>query len=145
LFSFGNVELISRLIEGQYPDYKQIIPSNHETSALLSKDELVRAIKAAAIFSKSGVNDINLDFPEGKNKIVVSSTSSQVGENITNLEAMVNGKDNGVVVNYRYLLDGVNNIHEDNIRIEVINGNTPCVISGEKEKKYLYIVMPIKQ
>lgn len=145
LFIVGNTELVSRLIEGQYPDYKQIIPTKSETSVLVSRDELVRAVKAAAIFSKSGINDINLDFPLGKNKIIISSSSSQTGENITELEAVVNGKDNGVVVNFRYLLDGVNNMESDQIKIGVIDGSTPCVLKSEKDPGYIYIIMPIKQ
>ncbi|MCX6796577.1 MAG: hypothetical protein NTW06_03710, partial [Candidatus Falkowbacteria bacterium] len=145
LFSLGNTELISRLIEGQYPDYRQIIPSRSETAATINREELTRAVKAAALFSKSGINDINLDFPLGKNKIIISSASSQTGENITELDAIVNGKDNGMVINYRYLLDGINSAEGENIKINIIDGNTPCVIKGEKEEGYIYIIMPIKQ
>lgn len=145
LFTVSGIELISRLIEGQYPDYKQIIPAAGETIISVNRMELLRAVKAAAIFSKSGINDINLDFPSGKNKIVISSASSQTGENITELDALVNGKDNGIVLNYRYLLDGLNNIDTENVRLEVINNNTPCTIKPEKDNGYLYIIMPIKQ
>ncbi len=145
LFSIGHIELVSRLIEGQYPDYKQIIPASSETKISINRFELIRAVKASAIFSKAGINDINLDFPLGKNKAVVSSASSQTGENTAELEATVNGKDNGIVVNYRYLLDGLNNIDSENVKIEVTNSNTPCVLKPEKEEGYLYIIMPIKQ
>ncbi|MDO9183104.1 MAG: hypothetical protein Q7U04_11885, partial [Bacteriovorax sp.] len=76
---------------------------------------------------------------------VISSTSSQSGDNMTELDATVNGVDNGIVVNFRYLLDGVNAINSENIRIEITNSNTPCVVRGEDDNDYLYIVMPIKQ
>ncbi|MFA5771036.1 MAG: DNA polymerase III subunit beta [Patescibacteria group bacterium] len=145
LIIIGNTELVSRLIEGFYPDYGQIIPQKNETTIIINRAELIRAIKAASIFSKSGSNDINLDFPLGKNQAIISSTSSQSGDNMTELDATVNGVDNGIVVNYRYLLDGVNAIDSENIRIEITNSNTPCVIRGEDDKDYLYIVMPIKQ
>lgn len=145
LFTVGSIELVSRLIEGQYPDYKQIIPSNPKTTVTADRQELVRAVKASALFSKAGINDINLDFPQGKNRAVVSSASGQTGENITELDASVVGEDNGVIVNYRYLLDGLNNIEGDNIKIEIINPNTPCVLRPEKGDDYLYIIMPIKQ
>lgn len=145
LFVVGNIELISRLIEGQYPDYKQIIPNNTQTKAFVDKSEFVRAVKAAAIFSKTGVNDINLDLPNNKNKITITSESTQVGENIIDLEASVSGKDNGIVINYRYLLDGVNNIDKDKLQIEIIDSSTPCILKGEKNEDYLYIIMPIKQ
>jgi len=145
LFVLGSTELVSRLIEGQYPDYKQIIPAVSKTNVLVNKAELTRAIKIASLFSRANINDVNLDFPKGKNQMVISSASGQTGENITELEAVVNGEDNGVVINYRYLLDGLNNIEGDNIKIEIIDSNTPCLIRPENKKDYLYIIMPIKQ
>ncbi len=145
LFAVDNTELISRLIEGQYPDYKQIIPAAGKTTAVLNRFELIRAIKASALFSKSGINDINLDFPEGKNQVIVSSASGTTGENIVKIEAETTGIDNGIIINYQYLLDGLNNIDEETIKLEVIDGNTPCLIKPLGEKGYLYIIMPIKQ
>lgn len=145
LFACAGVELVSRLIEGQYPDYEQIIPAKYKTRALAARAELVRAVKASSLFSKTGINDINLDFPLGKNKVVISCSSGQTGENITELDCETEGDDNGVVVNYRYLLDGLNNLESENIRIEVIDGNTPCLLRTEKGDDYLYIIMPIKQ
>lgn len=145
LFMVDSIELVSRLVEGQYPEYKQIIPVNYETRSVVPRNDFLRAVKAASIFSKSGINDINLDFPAGKNQVVISSASSQAGENITELGANVSGKDNGIVLNYRYLLDGLNNIDTENIIIDIINSNTPCILRPEKDPTYLYIVMPIKQ
>lgn len=145
LFTVGQTEIVSRLIEGQYPDYKQIIPTNSKTVCVVSKSDLVRAVKASSLFSKSGINDVNLDFPAGKNQAVISSTSGQTGESIINLDADVQGEDNGAVINYRYLLDGLNNIEDDNVRLEIIDNNTPCIIRAEKANGYLYIIMPIKQ
>ena len=145
LFTHGSTELVSRLIEGQYPDYQQIIPTTHKTSVLVDRQELIRAVKMASLFSKTGINDINLDFPAGKNQAVISSVSGQTGENITNLAAKVAGDENSVVVNYRYLLEGLNNIQQETIKLEIIDGNTPCLIGAERDQSYLYIIMPIKQ
>ncbi len=145
MFTVGTTELISRLIEGQYPNYKQIIPISKKTNVVASREELIRAVKAASIFSKTGINDVNLDFPSGKKKIIVSSASGQTGENISEIDAVVDGKDNGIVVNYRYFLDGLNHISNDNVVIELTNGDTPCVLKAENNNEYLYIIMPIKQ
>ncbi len=145
LFVIDSIELISRLIEGQYPDYEQIIPERPETEASVDKTELLRAVKAAAIFAKSGINDINLDFPLGKNQITVTSESSQVGENTINLTAQVKGKDNGIVINFRYLLDGINNIDSEQVILNIIDGATPCVLKSKDNPGYLYVIMPIKQ
>ncbi len=145
LFTYGSTELVSRLIEGQYPDYQQIIPTNSKTKISIDRQELIRAVKMASLFSKAGINDVNLDFPSGKNQVVVSSVSGQTGENITKLAARVAGDDNSIVVNYRYLLEGLSNIESETIKIEVIDGNTPCVVKPEQPDGYLYIIMPIKQ
>ncbi|MBI4778952.1 DNA polymerase III subunit beta [Candidatus Falkowbacteria bacterium] len=145
LFTYGSTELVSRLIEGQYPDYQQIIPVSNKTKILIDRQELTRAVKMASLFSKAGINDINLDFPAGKNQVVISSVSGQTGENITNLEAKVSGDDNSIVVNYRYLVEGLSNIEKETIKLEIIDSNTPCIIRPEQDESYLYIIMPIKQ
>ncbi len=145
LFTIGSVELISRVIEGQYPDYKQIIPGDTKTKIITNRSEFVRAIKAASIFSKTDINDINLDFPLDRNISVISSSSGQSGENTTELESRVSGNDNGIVVNYKYLLEGVNSINSENIIIKIVDNSTPCILQAENDDSYLYIVMPIKQ
>lgn len=149
LFTIGNIDLVSRLIEGQYPDYKQIIPSAKKTAAVINRAELIRAVKASSLFSKTGINDINLDFPRGKNEVVITSASGQAGENTVRLEAQTDGDDNGIVINYRYLLDGLNNAESENIRLEIVDSNTACllkpIIGKEETEKFLYIIMPIKQ
>ncbi len=142
LFTFDSVSLISRLINGHYPDYKQIIPSTSKTKSLIKKSELIRAVKAAALFSKTGVNDIFLQFSSGK--VVVSAFSGASGESLIKLEAKTEGEDNEITINHRYLLDGLNNIDGDFVRIIVLNDNSPCLIKAEKDDDYLYIVMPIK-
>lgn len=143
LFTVESVELISRLINGHYPDYKQIIPAKSQTEILVEKSEIVRAVKAAALFSKTGINDITLLF--FKNKITVSAFSGASGESQIELEAEVTGGDNEITINYRYLLDGLNNIEGDMVRLSVLNNTTPCVLKPEKDENYLYIVMPIRQ
>jgi DNA polymerase-3 subunit beta len=113
--------------------------------AVTEVSQIVRAVKSSALFAKTGINDINLDFPKNNNKIVVSSASGQAGENIVEVAAEVEGEDNFVVVNYRYLLDGLNNIGNDRVKICLVDGNTPCLVKSVNEDDYLYIVMPIKQ
>lgn len=143
LFTVDSVELISRLINGHYPDYKQIIPATSQTDILVERAELLRAVKAAALFSKTGINDITLLF--SKNKLLVSSFSGTSGESQIELEAEVKGENNEVTINYRYLLDGLNNLEGDMVRLNVLNNTTPCVLRPEKDSNYLYIVMPIRQ
>ena len=143
LFTIESVELVSRLINGQYPDYKQIIPDKSKTDITTSKQNLSRAVKAVAIFSKTGVNDVNLEFKN--NKIIISASSGQSGESRVDVDAEISGIDNEVAINYRYLVDGLNNISSDKVKLKVVSNNTPCVLTAEAEDDYLYVVMPIRQ
>lgn len=143
LFSFDSVSLISRIINGRYPDYKQIIPNKSQTEILVNRQEMIRAIKAVSLFSKTGINDITAVFL--KNKISLSAFSGSSGESQVDLDANVKGEDNEITINYRYLLDGFNNINTENVVIKVINNTTPCVLKPEKDEGYVYIVMPIRQ
>ncbi|MFA5000538.1 MAG: DNA polymerase III subunit beta [Patescibacteria group bacterium] len=143
LFTVDSVELISRLINGQYPDYKQIIPAKSQTTLVIERGELIRAVKAAALFSKTGVNDINLRIT--KNKVVVSAFSGSSGESKIELSAEINGGENEITINHRYLVEGLNNINNEVVRLEILNSDAPCLLKPEKEDGYLYIVMPIRQ
>lgn len=163
LFVYDQVELISRLVEGQYPDYKQIIPQEFKTQAVLSVEELVKAVKTTSLFSKSGIYDINLKFTPNSQagesgtfgQLVVSASNTQAGENVSKLDANIKGQEDGIVVNYRYLLDGLTNMDSENILVEIIDSNSPCLLKPveaskegeefETKSDYFYVIMPIKQ
>lgn len=147
MFSYDDIELVSRIIEGQYPDYRQIIPNTEQDKTIINfnRYELIQAIKASSLFSKNNINDVNLDFPNGQEKAIVSSVSSQSGESTIEVDARVVGKDNGIVLNYKYLLDGLAVLDSENVVLEVIDSSTPCLLKKDGDDKYLYIIMPIKQ
>lgn len=145
LFSYNQVELISRTIEGRYPDYRQLIPSSFETEISVPKEDIVRAVKATSLFSRAGLNDINLKFTPGA-PVKISANNPQTGEHSAELDGNVQGKENGITVNFRYFVDGVNNIETDEIQIQMIDGVSPCLLrSSGDDVDYLYIVMPIRQ
>lgn len=147
LFSYNSVELISRTIEGKYPDYQQLIPERFETEVMLSRNELMRAVKTTSLFSRSGLNDVHLRFSPEKS-IHVSAMNTQTGEHMVEVDGTVRGKENTVTVNYKYFLDGVGTIESDDVAINLIDGVSPCVIRPHQEgssNDFLYIVMPIRQ
>lgn len=143
LFSLESTDIISRLISGNYPDYKQIIPNKTQTTILVDRPGLLRAVKAAALFSKTGINDVALEFKDGR--IIISASSGLSGESRVELETDISGDDNEIIINYKYLVDGLNNISGDKVFLEIVNSGTPCLIKPEKGDDYLYIVMPIRQ
>ncbi|TSC95712.1 MAG: DNA polymerase III subunit beta [Parcubacteria group bacterium Athens1014_10] len=145
LFIYKETEIISRLISGQYPDYQQIIPENHKTKVLINKNNFIKVIKGASIFSQSGINDINLEILPKDNKIIIHSLNNQLGEYKAEIEGEIEGIENKIVFNYKYLLDGLLGIEEDEISLEIINDTLPGILRLVNNKSYLYLIMPIKQ
>lgn len=144
LFSCDGIELISRLIEGQFPDYKQIIPTETRTQVVVSTSELVKSIKAVALFSKLGIFDVNLKFNSSKG-LIIQATNSQLGESKSEMAVAFTGDDNETTLNYRYLLDGLNTISAEEVELSLVDGNVPFLIRPKGDDSYTYIVMPIKQ
>lgn len=144
MFVYNGVELVSRLIEGQYPDYTQIIPDKFGSKLKINTTELTKAVKVTSLFTKSGVFDVRLDY-NSDNELKITSSSSQTGENTSSVDMEKSGDSGEIVLNYRYLLDGLQNIGSENIEIEITDSNNPCVIRSENNKDYLYLIMPIRQ
>jgi DNA polymerase-3 subunit beta len=142
----GDSRVSSRLVAGQYPDYQQIIPRESTTQIVVGRDELVRAVRAAGLFVRAGINDVKLSFEPSAKSVKISSTNSQVGENADELEAKsATGQPNEIVFNYQYLLDGLQAINTPQVVLEILNPSSPGVIKPHQAEGYLYIIMPIRQ
>jgi DNA polymerase-3 subunit beta len=142
LFKFDETEIISRLIDGAYPDYRAIIPKEFKTQAVIPREDLIHALKATALFAPD-TNNIQLEVtPE--TGVKVSASSAAAGENEARVNAKVSGAANNAIFNFRYLLDCLNNLTEANIVLKMISDATPAMVAPEKRDNYLYIVMPIK-
>ncbi|NQU78123.1 DNA polymerase III subunit beta [Candidatus Falkowbacteria bacterium] len=144
MFSTGDSELVSRVVSGQYPDYKQIIPTDFKTKAKVNVSEVLTAVKTASLFSQSGMNDVSLSLKPGKG-VTVSSVNTQTGESTSDIKAEIEGEENGIVFNYRYVLDGLNALGGEEAIIEVVDNASPAVLHLADGSDYLYIIMPIKQ
>lgn len=146
VFSYGTVEIYSRLIEGKYPDYTQIIPNQFKTSVQIQVSDWIKRIKAASLFSNTGVQGVVFDFLSGnEQKVVISSVSGNVGEHTSSLLSKIEGENNKITLNYRYLLDGLMNLFVEECELRVVSSESPCVIRPKGDQDYLYIVMPIRQ
>lgn len=142
---FDHFEMTSRLIEGRYPDYAQIIPTKFSTVASFKSDDMVKKIKAASLFTATGVNAVNVEVKAPEHVISISSTSSQTGEHTSELESEVEGNGNAIVLNHRYVLDGLQQIGSENAVFQLNSADAPCMFSPMGDDSYLYIVMPIRQ
>jgi len=142
-FKAPDIELVSRLIEGQYPDYKQIIPGSYVTEAEVGRQALIQTLKAASLFASEN-NNIELDLNPQNKQIVIKSQSSQVGDSEIGLDAKISGQKNTIVFNFRYLLECLNSLPDENIILKIIGASSPAAIVPAGRENYLYIVMPIK-
>lgn len=150
LFSCKNIELISRIIDAKYPDYKQIIPQEFKTRVMLNTKTLINSVKAASLFTKVGIYDISIAVHPEQNKIKIASLNSQLGENQSEIETSIEGAPEELILNYRYLLDGLQNINAEKILLKVADKVKPCLIAplsdeGKEIPDYLYLIMPIRQ
>ncbi|MFA7314643.1 MAG: DNA polymerase III subunit beta [Candidatus Magasanikbacteria bacterium] len=142
---YDNFEMTSRLIEGKYPDYTQIIPANFKTTAVFPLDIMVNKIKAASLFTSTGVNAVSFDLNVSEKNIGVSSSSTQAGEHTSEIEADITGEENSILLNHSYVLDGLSHMESDNIEFGVNSADAPCLFRPQGKDDYLYIVMPIRQ
>jgi len=136
-----HVQFISKLIEGHYPEYSQIIPEKFETTTHLSKKEFTQQIKTASSFA-SKLNDVILKITS--KKIEIHSEDYDIGDFNSFIEASSKGEDKELVLNYHYLLDGLENIKGDEIVIKMNQKENPVLLESTKEKNYFYILMPIR-
>lgn len=142
-FKAGDTELVSRLIEGQYPQYQQLIPENSDISLEINRQELLTAAKLAGLFARESGGSITLKASETDSELVVKSVASQVGDNSSAIKGSVKGSGE-VVVNVRYLSDALNSFETETIKFRFSGSISPCVLSSTDQPGYQHIVMPLK-
>ena len=143
LFILNDIFLISRLIDGKYPDYKQIIPEDCLTKAKIKRNTFIDIIKTASLFAKPGIYDITVEFKK-EGSVLVTSDTDQIGHMNASLKAEVTGEPQKINFNYHYILEGLNNIETEDVNIEVVSESSPGVLKPVGKDNYIYIVMPIK-
>jgi len=143
LFEVGEVHLISRLIDGNFPDYQAIIPKDIKNEIILDREETVNAVKLAKVFA-GRANDVSLVVGDSKKFLEIYSSDSSLGENRYRLPIKLKGDKFKVNFNWRYLVDGLK-IYKSKEVVFGLNGpDRPVVITSPTEPLLLYIVMPIK-
>ena len=137
------ITFISRVIEGDYPSYEQIIPSKFTTEITILKEEFVRHVKTAGLFSNK-INEITIEANLKKQNIEILSQDQERGDHYSSVPCEVGGVGVRAIFNYQYLLEGVQNISSQNIKIKLNEPTTPVLITAEENDGFRYVVMPIK-
>lgn len=143
VFKLGNVELTSRLIEGDFPNWQKIIPEKFLSQIKVAKEELIKTIKLASIFARDAGNIVKLNFSGGN--LMVSASTNQVGSNEIEVPVETEGKGGEIAFNFRYLLEVLSVIKEEYILFEMSESLTPGKISiPEKSDEFFHIIMPVR-
>lgn len=142
LFLYKNAELASRLIEGAYPDYEQIIPKKHVTTVAVKTEELAIAVKRVSLFTRDS-HSVKCEVTADK-KLRILSEATQIGEEQAEVTATIAGSANVVALNANYLLEAVGAIDSPDIVLELGEKMVPVVLRPAKTKEYLHLIMPLK-
>ena len=144
LFLFSErIKLISRLTEGNFPDYEEIIPKTFLTDVTIDKVLFNNSLKTASIFSGK-LNEVKLEVMPDKKTAKLQASHSDLGENITNIPIETSGEKLKITFNHRYLTDGLKYVPSDKILLRFNGENKPILITGIKDNSFYYLVMPMK-
>lgn len=142
IFVLPHIQIATRLIEGEYPPYQKIIPANHTTRVVFNRDELLQAVKLAAVYARESANIVR--FKISQNNTLVSANTPQIGENKTEIEAEVEGEGGEIAFNARFLLDFLAVFTEPEVVFEMTGPLSPGVFKSLKDDSFLHIIMPVR-
>ena len=140
-FRFGEVEVISKLIDASFPDYQKLIPKDNNIKVTLGRDELVRVTKLAALFARSVGGSIICE-TKSPNIFSVKSIANEFGENDSEIETKVE-VEGRVNLNSRFLIDALNALEEKEIDFEFSDHIAPIILKNKKSNNYTHIIMPL--
>ncbi len=142
LFKLGEKEFFSRLIEGDFPPFEKVIPQDKKTSIKLDKEEFLRNVKLISVFARDLSNIMVLEI--GKEGVTIRPKMEDPKENSTFQEGEVEGEEQRVAFNYKFVLDYLNNVGGKKIEIDILRPDAPVVFRTEEEKNFLHIIMPVR-
>jgi len=146
LFRLKNVEIVSQLIQGTFPNYSQLVPQDHTTRVVVDLAELQRATRTASIFAKDGSGIIRIQMTPGtggSGTVTISSRAEELGDNTGEIEADVEGSEGKIAFNSRYLSDVLAVLGKDKVAMEMTTSSSPGVIRPVDNDNYIHVVMPM--
>jgi DNA polymerase III subunit beta len=142
-FSVDDVTLVARLIEGNYPDYRKLIPIKFSTVAKLAKSDFINITKVSSLFARESAGSITIKADKTGSKVSINAIASQLGENTAEAKAEVAGGGE-VTLNSRYLIEALNVFAAEEIEF-CFNGKLePCILRSPAEPGYLHLIMPLR-
>lgn len=143
-FTYKGIYLVSRVIDGVFPDYKQIIPKTTSTEVVVLKQDFVNSLKLSNIFSDK-FNQINIKIDPQKKICEIKTKNNDIGENVTKLDSAITGEGIDINFNYKYIIDCFQSIDSDSVCLTFNGLNKPMIISPVSDTSFRYIVMPMNR
>ncbi len=143
LFKVGDVELVTRLIEGAYPDYRKLIPSSFASSADLKRSDLTNITKVSSLFARESAGSVTIHLDAENSQVSIRSVASQLGENTSAATAKITNEGT-ITLNSRYILDALHALGGEDVTFAFNGKLEPTVLSDPKTDDYLHVIMPLK-
>ena len=143
-FRINEIEIISRLIDGNFPDYRQLIPASSETNIVINKSDFIRITKIAGLFARESGGSVTITASQKDNSLSIHSIASQFGENTSEASAEVSS-DGQITLNSRYLSEALSVVDGDKVEFSFSSKIAPCILkSTDPKTNYYHIIMPLK-
>ncbi len=147
LFRLKNIEMVSQLIQGAFPNYSQLIPQSYVTRAVVDVAEFLRAIRMASIFARDGSGIVRLVVTPGveltPGKMNISAKAEEVGDNVGEIDALIDGEAAKIAFNAKYLADVLSVLHQKQVALETTTSSSPGVLRPVGVDNYVHVVMPM--
>ena len=145
MFRLENIELVSQLVQGAFPNYKQLIPQSANTRTVVSVQDFTRATRSASIFARDGSGIVRLQITpgEGQGKLVISARAEEVGDNVGEIDAKVEGEEAKIAFSSRYLTDVLGVIGKEEVALEMTTPSSPGVLRPVGDENYVHVIMPM--
>ena len=137
-----NIVFVSRLIDGVFPDYNQIIPKKFNTNIIIKKDVFINSLKLSGVFSGK-LNEINLSINSGDDFFIIKTSNNELGENMTKIPTKITGESVKISFNHKYIYDFLLNINSEDIMLKFSGEGKPLLIMGNNDNTFQYLVMPM--
>ena len=141
-FSLGKINLISKVIDGKFPDYQKVIPKENKEVLVVDRNEFINSVERVASVSLDRKEGVKLDLSKNKLKLSVNSTNSGDGNEV--LAAEYGGEDLAIGFNSKYLLDIASEVEDKNLSLNLKNSTSPVLVLDSTDKNSFYVIMPMK-
>jgi len=144
LFHIDGVDLVTRLIDGQYPNYQSVLPASHATRAVLDREELLRAVRPAALIAHESANIVKLGVGLDGDGAITVSANAEIGDHVGRVEAAIEGDGTTIAFNARFLADVLEKVDAEQFALELNGPLSPGVFKPVGDDRYVHVVMPLR-